>query len=348
MRVVYVAWDPLKYPRIGKIAKTLRKRRDAEFHVMIPKFKFVYRGGKIGRLLVSIMNYLTVLLQIFFIRGDIFFVANCPDILVIPLAFRKKHYILEYRSPWSLEVEGEFGSGPWVRMSAFIERYALKKAWIVTLTTSKLMIKVKDFGKPVFVIPNYPPKSFGNFAATSRKELRKRFGADETEKVVLYVGKLTRVEGADLLPKIIDNVLKEADVTFWIVGSGPLQSSLEPFASKFSNKVKLFGWQPHAEIPKFIHASDVCIAPRHQSPYSVFYNEEGVSKISEYMFFMKPIVACGIAESKEYLLIDEDEMAEGILKALRGEVPPSERRSWEEDCEKKIEDLFNLIKSDKL
>lgn len=348
MHVAYVAWDPLKYPRIGKITSTLRKRGDVEFHVMMPKFKFVRRGGKIGRLMASIVNYLTVLLQIFFIRGNIFFVANCPDILVIPLVFRRKRYILEYRSPWSLEVESEFGSGPWVNLAAFFERYALRNAWIVTLTTSKLMVKVKNFGKPTFVIPNYPLKDFGNVPANSRERVRSQFDVKDTDKVVLFVGKLTKVEGADMLTTIIEGVLKETEAVFWIVGGGPLYPSLEKLAQEHKHEVLLFDWQPHAEIPKFINASDVCIAPRHKSPYSVFYNEEGVSKISEYMFFNKPIVACGISESKEYLLVEEDEMADGVLKALRGEVAPSHRRSWEENCEKKILEMFSQIQAGKL
>lgn len=146
MRIVYIALDPLKYPRIEKIAHTLRKREDIEFNVMIPKFRFVWRGRKTGRIFFALVNYLTVLLQIFFVSADFFWVANCPDILAIPLILRRKHYILEYRSPWSLEVENEFGGGPWFRSTAFFEYFALRHAWIITLTTSRLMVKVKGFG----------------------------------------------------------------------------------------------------------------------------------------------------------------------------------------------------------
>lgn len=344
MQVVYIALDPLKYPRIEKIAYTLRKCKDVKFNVMIPKFRFVWRGGKIGRLFFSLVNYLAVLLQIFFVRADFFWVANCPDILVIPLVLRRKRYILEYRSPWSFEVENEFGSGPWVHLAAFFEYFALKHAWIITLTSSRLMMKVKDFKRPVFVIPNYPPKSFGTITI-SEEEFRKRWGCRKNDKVVLFVGKLTRVEGADLLLKIVDDILKKADAVFWVVGGGPLYPLLERFAKRFPGKVKLFGWQPHAEIPNFIAAADVCIAPRHGSPYSVVYNEEGVSKLSEYMFFGKPIVACGIAKSKEYLLVDEDEMADGILKAFEGAVRPSTRKTWEDYSERKIYEMFSLIQS---
>jgi len=143
MRVVYIALDPLKYPRIKKIAYALQKIKNIEFDVMIPKFRFVWRGGWIGRFLFAVVNYFAVLLQVFFVRADFFLVANCPDILVIPLVLRRKRYILEYRSPWAIEVEDEFGSGPWVRLTAFFERFALEHAWIVTLTTSRLIERVR-------------------------------------------------------------------------------------------------------------------------------------------------------------------------------------------------------------
>jgi glycosyltransferase involved in cell wall biosynthesis len=348
LRVVYIALDPLKYPRIKKIAYSLKKFENVKFDVMIPMFRVVYRGGRIGRFFFAFLNYFAVLFQIFFVRADFFWVANCPDILVLPLVLRRKRYILEYRSPWAIEVAHEFGSGPWVSFTSFFERFALKHAWIITLTSSRLLRCVKNYGKPTFVIPNYPLKSFGNIMA-SRGEFRKRYGCGEEDKVVLFVGKLTHVEGADLLPKIAEDMFKEnVSVVFWIVGDGPLYESLKKFADKFPGRFNLFGWQPHVNIPNFIMASDVCIAPRHESPFSTFYNEEGVSKFSEYMFFEKPIVACGVAESSEYLLVDEDKMAEGVLKALRGGVPKPKRRTWEGYSEKKITELFNMICSGKI
>jgi glycosyltransferase involved in cell wall biosynthesis len=157
------------------------------------------------------------------------------------------------------------------------------------------------------------------------------------------------VEGADLLPKIVEDLFsKVPSIVFWIVGDGPLYGQLKAFAKVFPKHVKLFGWQPHMNIPNFIEASDVCIVPRHRSPFSIYYNEEGVSKISEYMFFEKPIVACGVAKSNEYLLVDEDEVTEGVLKALRGEAPKPKRRTWEDFSEKKIMELFNIIYSGKI
>jgi len=344
MRVLYVALDPTKIPRIKKIASSLKARRDITFHVMIPKFRFTYQGGAVGRMIVAAVNYISVLMQVLLTSADLYWVANCPDILVLPLILRSRPYILEYRSPWAKEVEDEFGPGPWAGVAGIIERLALAHARVVTLTSSRLLPRVRQFHRPVFVVPNYPLKSFGAINV-SGVEFKRENGLSSTDQVVLYVGKLTRVEGADMLPRIIEDVLARANANFWIVGSGPLYSSLEAFAARLPNTVRLFGWQPHDRIPLFIAAADVCIAPRHKTAFSELYNEEGVTKISEYMFFEKPIVACGIARSDEYLLVEEERMAYGIVEALHGLVRAPKRMTWEDHSEKEINRLLDLIQS---
>jgi glycosyltransferase involved in cell wall biosynthesis len=344
MKITYITLDPLKYPRISKIAATLNKRSDIQFHVMIPKIRLVWRGNVIKRATSAVINYVMILMQILFVRSDVYWVANCPDILVLPLILRRKHYVLEYRSPWSIEIENEFGRGPWVYLSALLENISLQHAFMITLTTSKLLGRVKN-AKPVFVIPNYPLESFGA-TGVPREEFRRRCGLREESKAVLFVGKLSRIEGVDLLPNIMEDVVSKSDnVVFWLVGDGPLYPFLKQYAIRFPRAIKLFGWQPHKEIPNFIASSDVCIAPRHKSQYSAYYNEEGLQKISEYMYFQKHIVACGIAESKEYLLVDKEDMAPSILQALKGKVDRSKRKTWEDYCEKKIDEMLHLIKS---
>jgi len=344
VKVVYMALDPLKYPRIKKIASSLKKLDWVKFEVMIPRFRIVPRGaGRFKRLFLAVANYLAVFLQVFFVKADLFCVANCPDILAIPLVLRRKKYLLEYRSPWSIEVEDEFGKGPWVRLTAIIENTALRNASAITLTTSKLSKKVSVFDKPIFVIPNFSTKNFR--ARITADDFKRKYGVKGGEKIVLFVGKLTHVEGADMLPGIIEQVLKKVNCVFWIVGDGTLLPFLKTFEAKFGDRIRLFGWQPHEEVSNFVNAADVCLAPRHTSKYSQFYNEEGLHKIAEYMFFGKPIVACGIAESSQYLLVKENEMAEGTIRALKGNAPFSTPKTWEEHSEKRILELFSWLRS---
>ena len=343
MKVVYIALDPLKYPRIRKHYSSLKKLDWVNFEVMIPRLRIIPRGASLPkRLLFAIVNYTTIILQIFLIKADIFWVANCPDILAIPLVMRRKNYLLEYRSPWSIELESEVGKGPLVRLAQIIEKTVLKNALAITLTTSKLSKNVTIFHKPMFVIPNYPTKNFK--APISAEMFKKKNNVENNEKIVLFVGKLSHVEGADMFPDIIKNVLNKVNCVFWIVGDGPLLPFLRKFEEKLNKRVRLFGWQPHKDIPNFINAADVCIVPRHPSKHSHFYNEENLFKLGEYMYFSKPIVACGIAESCEYLLVNKNEMDKGIIQALKGKTPVSKPKSWEEQSEKMVFKLFNWLK----
>jgi glycosyltransferase involved in cell wall biosynthesis len=344
VKVVYIALDPLKYPRIKKIDHSLKKLDWVKFEVMIPKFRIVPSGaGRLKRIFLASVNYFEVFLQVFFVKADLYWVANCPDILAIPLVLRRKKYLLEYRSPWSIEVEDEFGKGPWVQLAAIIENIALRNALTITLTTSKLVKKVSVFRKRLFIIPNFSTRNFE--ASISADNFRRKHGVRKDEKIVLFVGKLTHVEGADMLPDIIEQVLEKVKAVFWIVGDGPLLPFLKTFQAKFGDSVRLFGWQPHDEVSNFVNAADVCLAPRHISKYSQFYNEEGLNKIAEYMFFSKPIVACGIAESPQYLLVKENELTEGTIRALKGTTPVSTPKTWEEHSEKKILELFSWLRS---
>ena len=343
MKVSYIALEPERYPRVRKLAYTLGKYTNADFCIMIPKFRVEIGKNRVARLFSAMINYMLISLQIFFVKADIFWVANCPDILALPPVLRKRKYILDYRSPWPFEVKREFGMGPWNLLSAMIESVALIHAEVITLTTSKLLIRVERFKKPVYVIPNYPTKHFRH--TISREDFRRLHKIESDTKIVLFVGKLSYVEGADLMPDIISAVIKNAEmkVVFWIIGDGPFRALMDRVERKNPNAVKLFGWQPHDQIPNFINASDVCIVPRHESPHSHYYNEEGLQKISEYMLYKKPIIACGIAPSNEYLLVKKDQMVDGIIKALRGQVPLPTPRTWEEYCEGQVFEVTDLM-----
>jgi hypothetical protein len=50
------------------------------------------------------------------------------------------------------------------------------------------------------------------------------------------------------------------------------------------------------------------------------------------MLYRKPIVACGISQSKQYMLVEQQDMVKGILEALEGRAPKATPRSWEDDC----------------
>lgn len=341
--MIYITLYPEKYPRVKKIAATL-KDENVVFQALVPRIRVKLGDRKIARLVSAFIRYTSFLLEIFFTHADIYWVANSPDIFVVPLIVKKANYILDYRGPWPLEIQLEFGKGMLSRIAGFLTFIALKNAWVVTLTSSTLIKDTQNFEKKVYVIPNYPLK--GDFKPNvSSAQFRKQNDVKEGQKVILFTGKLSRVEGFDILPSIMEELVrKRENLVLWIVGDGVLRPLAQELVRKFPKKVKFFGWHPYKEIPNFINAADVCIVPRHKTLFSNYYNEEGVHKISEYMFFSKPIVACGIAPSREYLLVERQDLVKGILEALEGKAPKPTPRTWEDDCKEKVLEVINFIK----
>lgn len=342
-KLVYITLYPEKYPRVRKIATAL-KDENIFFKALIPRVRVRLGDRKIERLVSALITYTSFLLQTFLTHADLYWVANSPDIFVVPLIFKKANYILDYRGPWPLEIELEFGKGMLSRIAEFLTFIGLKNARAVTLTSSTLKKDVRNLEKKVYVIPNYPLKDVFKTSA-SYAGFRKQNDVKEGQKVILFTGRLSRPEGFDILPSILKQLVsKRKNIVLWIVGDGVLRPLAEELVRKFPQSVKFFGWRPYEEIPNFINAADVCIVPRHKTPFSNYYNEEGVHKISEYMLFKKPIVACGIAPSPEYLLVEPQDMADGILQALEDKVPKPTPRTWEDDCKEKVLEVLDFVK----
>ena len=342
LKLIYITLYPEKYPRIEKIRSAIRETEDVIFQALVPKVRIKLGSKKHERMISALVNYTCFIVQILFTNADLYWVTTSPDIFVLPIILKRQSYILEYRAPWGMETEIEFGRLG--LLAELLSRMALKHSKALTLTTSTLAENVEEFRKKIYVIPNYPQKeTFKN--STPANEFRAIHGAKKDEKIVLFVGRLSEVEGFNILPSVIEKLSKLNEKTvFWIVGDGPLRPIATKLEETFPHRVRFFGWQPYKEIPNFVNSADVCIIPRLQTPSSKYSNEEGIQKISEYMLFEKPIVACGIAPSKEYLLVKPQNLAKGILEALEGKAPKPTPRTWEDDCEQKVLELIEFMK----
>jgi glycosyltransferase involved in cell wall biosynthesis len=344
LKLTYVTLYPEKYPRVEKIAVAL-KEENVHFRALAPRVIIKLGSRKIERIVSAMVNYSAYLLQIFLSRADLYWVANSPDLFVLPLIAKRADYIFDYRSPWPLEVELEFGKGLLSQIAAFLTHLAIENAKIITIPSSTLEKDLRRYCKKVYLIPNYPLKS-GFKPSVAADKFKKRNGVSKNQKVILFTGRLSKVEGFDILVRVVNELVRSrADLVFWIVGDGTLKRQAEDLATSFPQNVKFFGWQPYEEIPNFINAADVCLVPRHKTAFSDYYNEEGVQKIAEYVFFRKPIVVCGIAPSREYLLVEADDMAKGIVDALEGKAPKPTPRTWEDDCREKVVEVVKLLQN---
>jgi glycosyltransferase involved in cell wall biosynthesis len=97
-------------------------------------------------------------------------------------------------------------------------------------------------------------------------ELRREFGFEETEKIVLFVGRLYHRKGLEILLRSIPPVLQEFnDVKYAISGTGfkKKEESLRRLAKKLNieGSVSFLGYVPDEKLPYLYSASDIFVLP---------------------------------------------------------------------------------------
>jgi len=199
---------PEQYPRVKKIATTLESR-GIEFEALTPKIRLRLGNRKFERLISTFITYASFMVQISLAKADMYWVSNSPANFVMPVILKKQPYILDYRSPWPLIIKLEFGKGILSRIAEQLAYTAIKYAKVVTLTTSTLLKDVERFEKRIYIIPNYPQKdSFKPNVSCS--EFRKLQSVKKDERVILFMGRLSKIEGADILPAIVEGLLQKS------------------------------------------------------------------------------------------------------------------------------------------
>ena len=146
--------------------------------------------------------------------------------------------------------------------------------------------------------------------------------------LVLYIGQLHGAQYVDLLIRASNIVLhKKPETKFMIVGEGFLESKLRALVYDLGlvDKVIFTSSVPHEEIPYYINAASVCVAPFRHTEVTIC---KSPLKIVEYMACGKAIVASNVGEVKNMLggvgiLTEPDDhhsLAQGILKLLQDDV----------------------------
>jgi len=124
------------------------------------------------------------------------------------------------------------------------------------------------------------------FKPSNSDYIKERLGIKD-KRVVVYVGEISEWHGADLL---IDIAEKIDDIVFLMIGKNLELLREEVEKRNLSEKFIFAGFVKHEDVPKFISAADVAIAPyRKTKDMKKFYFSP--IKIFEYMACGKPVVA---------------------------------------------------------
>jgi D-inositol-3-phosphate glycosyltransferase len=112
------------------------------------------------------------------------------------------------------------------------------------------------------------------FRPGDRVEARLRLGLDPERPVLLWVGRLERLKGVDILISAAAQLARR-DFTLLIVGgderSGALRSELKQQAEAegIGANVRFSGAVPHDELPLYYSAADVCVVPSYYESFGL-------------------------------------------------------------------------------
>lgn len=321
--IAILSYHLAQHPRAIKIVKTIAK------HGYKVKLWSARRIKKRIKILSSFLEYLVAIVDVMFLKADVYWVENIPDIVYLPLVLFRKKYVYDRRSPWALEAAMMYRlPKPLIKIMSIIEILMAKKSSYFVAVSKALAKEFEKIVKKSIVIPNYPEKSF--VKNISPDVIRKELNVPINRKVFVFIGKLSRVEGVDLLIKVVENI-KDLDAELWIIGDGPERKVVKELCSMYPKTVKWFGWIPHNEIPKYIAASDIGLAPRHKTQFNIYYSYEGIHKIAEYFAYGKPVIASGISPSPYYVVVDPSKLGEAVAKTVKGELklPKPPKLFWE-------------------
>ena len=160
------------------------------------------------------------------------------------------------------------------------------------------------------------------FKPMGTTKARKKLNLDRNNSYIGFVGHLAPWQGVEYLIKAAPLILKEIPNTkFLVVGDGSMNEELINLAAKagVADNFIFTGAVPYEEVPKYINASDVCVAP-----FITERNERiGLSplKIYEYLACGKPVASSRIPnlefiEEQNAGILAEPENIEELSKAI--------------------------------
>lgn len=165
------------------------------------------------------------------------------------------------------------------------------------------------------------------FKPMDKKHARDRLKLDNSKKYVCFVGNLAAWQGVEFLVCSAPYILEKCpEVRFFVVGDGAMKDKLLEIASEIGvlDKFTFTGRIPYENVPVYINAADVCVAPFIRDRNSKI----GLSalKTYEYLACGKPIVASNMPGVKELIDLsgggisvpseDPAELANAVVKLI--------------------------------
>lgn len=299
-------------------------------------------------------------------RPDIIISFNHPVLSKLAEKYSHKYQAKHVIHIGHLMAESKIGSRDWAtrlkgHCSLIMRNRQLKRAdqiWVMSEEMKRYFSRMLDRKKikvwPSAVSTEIDPSVY----KSKRIKLRKELGIDLKDKIIVYIGTLSRLRGLEFVLDSMKIILdKMANVKLLFIGYS-LNGKDLAFLKKYANQIDVKDhiiFHPRViedELPYYIEMCHVGISPfmptfilKHNSPL----------KLLEYFKAGVPVVATDIpeqriiiSESQAGLLVkwDEKEFADAVIKILS--LSKGEKRIWGYkgyEWAKKNRDIEKMTKS---
>jgi len=182
-----------------------------------------------------------------------------------------------------------------------IEKFVIKKSDGVICASKFLYKKFFDKkkrknGKYKLIPFGIPTERFKN-----AKNIRKELGYLKKDKVLFYIGSLTKDADVDLaIDALAHGLKKNKNLKLLVVGGGEALEKFKNYAKEknVSKNVKFTNWINFEEVPNYIFSSDICLMPMKNMEI-----DEGrcPMKLLEYIAAEKIIIGGSVGMVKYFL-----------------------------------------------
>ena len=162
-------------------------------------------------------------------------------------------------------------------------------------------------------------------------EIRKKYGLSTTDKILIFVGRLSVEKGIDKLLEAVQ-LIKNTNVKVLIVGSiiyntsivDDYQNKLRKLAEAIKDNVIFTGYVAHEELPKVYSSADIAVLPS-------MWNEPAGLTMLEAMACGIPVITTEAGGIPEYLtdsailLRRDNDLPKNIAKAIDDLLNDSEK-----------------------
>lgn len=229
-----------------------------------------------------------------------FDIVHAHDWLVLPASVETKNFFgcKLVSTLHSLEYKRAGGvNSPEGRMIESFEWWLTYESSIVIVCSNSMKGDTKwKYNVPedkIWVIPiGLDPSKFKN-ANPNKNEVRARYGIGGSDKVILFVGRLTHQKGCEFLIRAMPSVAKYHGARLVVVGDGYMRGELEYIANTTGEgwRIKFTGFLSDSEVVDLMKSSDAMAIPSVYEPFGVVALEGMAARV--------PIVASdvdGLAE----------------------------------------------------